>query len=148
MLCEKCSNIHFRRLQKCGLPAHCLPEDYRDSSHDRGSSVYYFHHENRWVLEASADEGCHFCEMIRECLFASSAWRKGSIGSFAGKQIILRRTWLDEWIEEEGSDALECSEELWVYCEDRYVVSSTKLAFSSQYQSRPESTKLTRYRAN
>jgi hypothetical protein len=140
MLCDKCSNIHFRRLQKCDLPEYRLPEEYRDRSHDQGSSVYYFHHEDKWALEASADNGCHFCGMIWGRLFASPARLRSSPESSAGKQVYLRRTWSEKWIENEGSDALERSEYLVAYCEDRFTYSSNMLHFRGQYKSDTEVT--------
>jgi hypothetical protein len=149
MLCEKCSQIHFRRLQKCGLSELRLPEKVLDKSHDQDSSVYYFHFEVKWALKASGEDGCHFCGMIWERLFAAPFFRHYSPKSFAGKYVYLLRTWLDKWIEEYGPDALEREENVIAYCEDRCAYSSnfsnlagwccpdTKVTAYSGFQTQP-----------
>jgi hypothetical protein len=95
--------------------------------------VYYFHHENKSALESSAEDGCHFCGMIWARLFGSGAHFSGSVKSFAGEQVYLRRTWTDEWIKKEGADALECSEWLIAECEGRHMYSSNSREFSRMY---------------
>ena len=122
----------FQGLQKCGLPEHLLPANVRDSSDDSGGGVYYFHHENREALEASADQGCHSCAMIWGRLFASRDCFSKPAHTFAREQVYLRRTWLDEWIEKEGSDALFESEWVMAYCEARYMYSSLRLSYSGK----------------
>jgi hypothetical protein len=64
MLCNICSNIHFKHIENCEL---IQREPYRmrqDQQDAFISSVFYFHHKDKWALKSSADQGCHFCGML------------------------------------------------------------------------------------
>lgn len=68
MLCEKCSNVHFRPLEEC---------DRIKSETDRprpvdverlSNYVVYYHHESKDALRKSSENGCHFCAMLLDRL--------------------------------------------------------------------------------
>ncbi|OAL48168.1 HET-domain-containing protein [Pyrenochaeta sp. DS3sAY3a] len=61
MLCEICSNIHFKPLENCGLPSEAV-EEHRHRH--KSSSLFYFHHEDENALEASSKGGCKLCIML------------------------------------------------------------------------------------
>ncbi|KAH8587072.1 heterokaryon incompatibility protein-domain-containing protein [Bisporella sp. PMI_857] len=136
MLCDKCSEIHFRRLRECDIPLDELPEKFRYNSQYQGESVYYFHHKDKFALEASADRGCHFCGMIWGNLFGSFTGHVEYIPeSFADKKVFIRRSWRQAWLVKEGADALECTEWLVVCCEGRKTYSSFHLNLQQHIRS-------------
>lgn len=69
MLCNKCDNIHFKRLEDCD---HCIQDPGRfqlKQNEERafsvvGDSSFYFHHDSVDALSVSAGRGCHLCCMI------------------------------------------------------------------------------------
>jgi hypothetical protein len=65
MLCEKCSRIHFKRLEDCEIIKQ-EPErlDGDNGRYNFSGCLFYFHHKSKRDLEYSADNGCHFCEVL------------------------------------------------------------------------------------
>lgn len=92
MLCDKCSNIHFKPLRDYGIPVEKIPESGRNPS-AYGVELYHFHHENKEVLELSANGGCHFCSQIWESLFGNRPYMSSMSPweIFAGKKVYLKR---------------------------------------------------------
>jgi hypothetical protein len=80
--------------------------------------------------------------MIWGNLFGSS---KGHLRyppeSFADKRVFIRRTWLQDWVTEEGADALEGSEWLVVCCAGRMTYGSSHVDLQREYSQRRESHK-------
>jgi hypothetical protein len=120
MLCDKCSNIHFKRLEDCRLiqeqpeRLHGVGFDEKQGSH----SLFYFHHQNGKALKSSADEGCHFCAMLWGSLFGSV----GTSGSgipfvFAREDVLLSRNILENWINQEsGLEEWNSGDLIYVSC--------------------------------
>jgi hypothetical protein len=104
MLCTKCLNIHFRRLNECGVikrePGRLLEED---TGYQLSNCLFYFHHDNKQALEASATDGCHFCKMIRDHLFVSvpAPWSFPTF-KFAQGEVVFRRSIVDRWLGREN----------------------------------------------
>jgi hypothetical protein len=122
MLCTKCLNIHFRRLNECEVikrePERLLDED---TGYRLSNCLFYFHHDNKQALEASAADGCHFCEMIRDHLFVSApaAWGLPAF-KFARGEVVFRRSIVDQWIgRQNGFEEWNESDWIYIQCERR-----------------------------
>lgn len=138
MLCDKCSNVHFRSLQKCNLPEKLLPERLRGVSHDRGDSVYYFHHENRSELEKSADSGCDFCVMLWTRLSNPDACYNTNPAKFAGDQIYFRRPWSAWWTKPKTArmESSPANSDLFiVHCEAYYITGTLTMICEGKHNS-------------
>lgn len=101
MLCEKCSNIHFKPLQDCELPLHNFVLAERELSDvNESGCVFYFHHDSKQSLQASAEEGCHFCGMLYGHFFRIQRSHRlpAHRYSFSYKGVTLRRSIIENWI--------------------------------------------------
>lgn len=101
MLCEKCSNIHFKPLKECDLYLQepSVSARVRMSIYESGS-LFYFHHNFRDALQASAEDGCHFCGMLYGHLFHLPGIHRRPHYSypFAYDGVVLRRSIVDNWL--------------------------------------------------
>ena len=73
MLCDKCSNIHLKRLEE----PHKIIDLLRENGADPNEWLYYFHYTSPYEMRESAKNGCHFCAMIEYCLDAMSWYETG-----------------------------------------------------------------------
>ena len=134
MLCHKCQNIHFKRLEDCEIIQQEPARLVGDSSHDIHCIVVYFHHKSKNDLKASADRGCHFCAMLWGCLFEGKGTQILAHHCFTRGEVFLRRVVFDKWISEEGSFE-EWNESDWIYasCDGRQVVTTSRYYDGQQY---------------
>jgi hypothetical protein len=139
MLCNICSNIHFKPIENCELiqrEPYRMRQDQQDVFID---SVFYFHHKDKRALESSADQGCHFCGMLWLNLFEDDdvILRDSPRFVFARGEIILRRDVMERSIQEE-SEHERWNREYWisVHYEEKYMTTSNIL----DYQGKPHST--------
>lgn len=120
MLCEKCSNIHFRRLGEWEIVQQ-NPRRFNKSGEasTSASRVFYFHHESKVALRNSADNGCHFCQMLFSGLFETKQRGRWNYG-FKRGGVILRRSIVDKWLKKPSGFA-EWNRLDWIYvsCEDK-----------------------------
>lgn len=69
MLCNVCSNIHFKPRRDWALPEG-EAENFKERNGTYATAgqakppLYYFHHKDFEALKASANHGCHFCIML------------------------------------------------------------------------------------
>lgn len=134
MLCEKCSNIHFRRLEDCDLIKQ-EPERLLTTGPERVSDyLFYFHQPNKHALEKSSDNGCHFCAMILNRLFGDGRnFEKREEWSFTHGEVILRRDIVEKWINRiDGFERWNTGDWICVQCEDRIVFSTTHGGYSGE----------------
>lgn len=129
MLCEKCSNIHFRRLREC-------PEIIKEPSRltgvdERENAVYYFHHKSKDALQKSSENGCHFCAMLVNGLFGQpiDIIMSGK-HIFARGEVILVRSVGRTWILDDGSRNLNLDDYINIKCEDINITSNIQTEFS------------------
>jgi hypothetical protein len=144
MLCEKCSNIHFKPAEEYGL----APEDtswknsqmlcYFDrekqeilkKSNEYLKTLYYFHHESKEKLRQSAENGCHFCGMIWHSLFATNEFQNIS-GNFDDEGVVFTKLFERPWaLEHLNFGPVEYVEPFDVQCEGRMTNSSFSRTFS------------------
>lgn len=127
MLCEKCSNIHFRPLKDYELPLHNMEllEPGRSTINERGC-VFYFHHDSEDSLQASADEGCHFCGMLYGHVFGFSTRHRlpAHRYSFLYKGVTLRRSVIENWLAKDNGYQ-EWNDGDWIYIDFDDKVSLT-----------------------
>lgn len=121
MLCEKCSNIHFRRLTDCELvkqePDRLIVED---THYNLARPVFYFHHKSKNALQASSEDGCHLCAMLLDRLFGQGGSTSAAEYAFARGEVIFRRSVVDRWIDREnGFEDWNTGDWIYVQCEDR-----------------------------
>jgi hypothetical protein len=133
MLCEKCSNIHFRRLAECDLikqePDRLLA---RETAYNTSGCVFYIHHKSKDALRNSSENGCHFCAMLLDRLFGKYG-SSNNVGryAFARGEVILRRSVIERWINEEnGFEEWNTKDWVYVQCEDRNISSTSHGEYS------------------
>jgi hypothetical protein len=68
MLCHKCRDIHFKRIEDCPT-VKLYADDPRNGYFKEEPYLFYLHSTDRICLKNSADAGCHFCIMIYYRLF-------------------------------------------------------------------------------
>ncbi|KAF2810918.1 HET-domain-containing protein [Mytilinidion resinicola] len=134
MLCDKCTDIHFKRIEDCDVirkePDRLKGSDSIDIFH----CLFYFHHKNRHDLERSADRGCHFCGMLWGRLLGQDG-RHGLISKyrFARGEVILRRSIVEKWIDDKSGTGLhDWNKGDWIYiqCEDQNFTTTSSEAYS------------------
>jgi hypothetical protein len=129
MLCDKCSNIHFKRSEDCDLIKQ-EPERLKDKDdYAISGCVFYIHHRDRQELEKSADKSCHFCGMLWGRLFVDpegSGVLHPSSYSFARRKVILRRSIVESWIEKEsGLEGWNKGDWIYINCGDRNATTTS-----------------------
>jgi hypothetical protein len=138
MLCNICSNIHFRHIENCALiqsEPYRLPPDQREAF---TSSVFYFHHKDKWALKSSADQGCHLCGMLWLNLFENvrRISTRPSPFVFARREVILRRTVVKRWIQKEsGLEHWNREDWIYVYCGGACATTSSILDYQGKLHS-------------
>jgi hypothetical protein len=130
MLCDKCSNIHFKRIEDCEV-IRLEPERLReDSSYSYSEGVFYFHHKDKEALKRSANQGCHFCEMLRRSLFGEGSAYSCPLYHFARGEVILRRSIVERWIKKEfGLDEWNRCDWVYVQCGKRNATTTSVLEY-------------------
>ena len=73
MLCDKCSNIHLKRLEE----SHKIIDLLRKNGQDPNEWLYYFHYKSPYDMHKSAKDGCHFCAIVQYCLDEMSWYETG-----------------------------------------------------------------------
>lgn len=73
MLCDKCSNIHLKRLEE----PHKIIDLLRKNGADPNEWLYYFHYQSPYEMRESARNGCHFCALVEYCLNQMSWYDTG-----------------------------------------------------------------------
>ena len=73
MLCDKCSNIHLKRLEE----PHKIIDLLRKNGQDPNEWLYYFHYKSPYDMHKSAKDGCHFCAIVQYCLDEMSWYETG-----------------------------------------------------------------------
>ncbi len=134
MLCRKCSSIHFQRIEDCEViqrePARLHNAERNISS---SGSVFYFHHDSKKALQASAENGCHFCEMLFRHLFESPHYSSRPDYSFVNGEVIFRRSVIEQWIaRDNGFQDWNNSDWIYIYCEDSNATTSRLLDFEGR----------------
>lgn len=120
MLCDKCTSIHFKRIEDCA-PIQREParlESAEGSNIDISGCVFYFHHDSKDALQASAEHGCHFCEMLFRYLFQMPSESGKSDLSFAKGEVILRRSVIENWLKKDnGMHEWNANDWIYINCE-------------------------------
>jgi hypothetical protein len=73
MLCNKCSNIHLKRLEE----PHKIIDLLRKNGQDPNEWLYYFHYKSPYDMHKSTKDGCHFCAIVQYCLDEMSWYETG-----------------------------------------------------------------------
>ncbi|KAF2490589.1 HET-domain-containing protein [Lophium mytilinum] len=133
MLCDKCINIHFKRIEECDLireePDRLLGTDSVNIFH----CVFYFHHRNRHDLEKSADRGCHFCGMLWGRLLGGDGNGLVSNYRFARGEVILRRSIVEKWIDDKSGTGLHgwnIGDWIYIQCEEQNFTTTNSETYS------------------
>lgn len=131
MLCQKCSNIHFRALEDCDViqsdPTRLDNLSDSDHTYDR---LFYFHHDSREALEASAATGCHFCEMLHRNMFQERQDSRSAELSFSRGELILRRSVAKKWLsKEDGIRDWNANDWIFVHCGNRTLTTTSLQGF-------------------
>jgi hypothetical protein len=134
MLCEKCSNIHFRRLADCELIKQEPDRLHTKETHyDISRFVFYFHHESKDALRESSEDGCHFCAMLLDRLFGRGCSTSAAKYAFARGEVVFSRTIVERWINgENGFEEWNTSDWITVLWEDRYTMSTCHRNYSGE----------------
>jgi hypothetical protein len=134
MLCEKCSNVHFRRLADCELIKQEPDRLHtKDTVYNVTCPVFYFHHESKDALRESSEDGCHFCAMLLDRLFGQGCSTSAAKYAFARGEVLFRRSVAERWINDKnGLEEWITSDWIYVQCEDRNTTSSCHGNYSGE----------------
>jgi len=145
MLCPKCCNIHFKRIEDCEAIQQKpewvkrLREDKIWGGGPRGS-VINVHHKSQRDLKSSADRGCHFCAMLWGRLFGKESSSEDNspvsvtFGDclsryFTRGEIILRRDVAERCQTESGMEEWNRYDWIFVHCGKRLATTSNKFEY-------------------
>ena len=129
MLCDKCTSIHFKHIGDCA-PIQREPARVVSADIDISGSVYYFHHDSKDALQASAEGGCHFCEMLFRYLFEMPSEGINYDRSFAKGAVILRRSVVEKWLKKDnGIHEWNANDWIYITCEDRKLITTSRQGY-------------------
>ena len=135
MLCDKYTSIHFKRIEDCA-PIQQEParlESAEGSNIDISGCVFYFHHDSKDALQASAEHACHFFEMLSRYLFQmpSNSVKYGP--SFAKGEVMFRRSVIEKWLKKDnGIHEWNANGWIYIYCEDSKLMTTSRQGFEGR----------------
>ena len=121
MLCDRCNAISFSYRTPIGGQSE--------------ESIYCLHQPSKEKLYESASRGCHFCAMICHKMFVATDVMRHYASPIEGAEeaVVLRRTWLPEWIEKEGMWPLFLEEQICVHFGKESVYLQVKPRFPCKW---------------
>lgn len=131
MLCDKCTSIHFKRIGDCApIQREPVRLESAKGSIDRSGPVFYFHHDSKEALQASAEDGCHFCEMLFRYLFEMSSHSANHKLSFAKGEVILRRSVIEKWLKQDyGIHEWNANDWIYINYEDSRLITTSRQGY-------------------
>ena len=131
MLCDKCSSVHFKRIEDCA-PIQREPARLESPKESFGGSdaVFYFHHDSKDALQASAENGCHFCEMLCRYLFDMQPRKANSGLSFAKGEVVLLRSVVEKWLKQDnGIHEWNANDWIFIDYEDSRLITTSRQGY-------------------